>query len=152
MSLFPFKGGCECGAIRYECVEAPLAMFNCHCRDCQRASGGAFVTVALVNESALHIHQGTPKYYRNAGEAGRWTDRGFCATCGTPLFAKGEVAPGYISIKPGSIDDSSWFNPTIDTWAPRAPAWLHLNPELPKSNKTPNVLRGKSVSRSKILY
>jgi hypothetical protein len=62
-------------------------MFNCHCRDCQRASGGAFVTV--------------------------WTDRGFCPECGTPLFAKGEVAPGYISIKPGSLHDASWFKPTI---------------------------------------
>jgi hypothetical protein len=146
MLKLPFHGGCACGSIRYECDEAPLAMFNCHCRDCQRASGGAFVTVALVNESALQLLQGTPKYYREVGEAGRWTDRGFCAECGTPLFAKGEIAPSYISIKPGSMDDPSWFKPTIDTWAPSAPAWLHLNPEIPKSNKTPNVIRGAKRS------
>ena len=141
-TLVPFQGGCACGAIRYESTEAPLAMFNCHCRDCQRASGGAFVAVALIRESALRMLQGEPKFHRVVGEAGRWTDRGFCADCGTPLFAKGEIAPGYVSIKPGSFDDPSWFKPTIDTWVPSAPGWLYLDPSLPKANKTPNVIRG----------
>ena len=141
-TIVPFQGGCACGSVRYECVDAPLAMFNCHCRDCQRASGGAFVTVALIREAALRILQGQPKFHRVVGKAGRWTDRGFCGECGTPLFAKGEIAPGYISIKPGSLDDASWFKPTIDTWVPSAPAWLHLDPALPKSNLTPNVIRG----------
>ena len=39
MIKVPFHGGCGCGAIRYECVEVPLAMVSCHCRDCQIASG-----------------------------------------------------------------------------------------------------------------
>jgi hypothetical protein len=140
----PSDGGCACGSIRYRCTEAPVAMFNCHCTDCQRASGGAFVTVALVREAALNIVTGRPTYYRSLSAAGRWTDRGFCSTCGTPLFAKGEVAPGYISIKPGSLDDASWFRPTIDTWAPSAPAWMHMDPALRKAQKTPNVLRGSA--------
>jgi hypothetical protein len=138
----PFQGGCACGAIRYECSEAPLAMFNCHCKDCQRASGGAFVTVALIRHLTLRLLRGEARVHRVIGETGRWTDRSFCSECGTPLFARGEVAPEYISIKPGSLDDASWFRPTIDTWVPSAPAWLALDPELPKANKTPNVIRG----------
>jgi hypothetical protein len=47
----PANGGCVCSAIHYQCVEAPLAMFNCRCRECQRASGSTFVTVALLRES-----------------------------------------------------------------------------------------------------
>ena len=143
----PFHGGCACGSLRYECDMAPVAMFNCHCRDCQRASGGTFVSVALVQDSAVRLLKGSPKYHRVIGESGRWTDRGFCADCGTPLFAKGEVAPGYLSIKPGSFDDSSWFKPTIDTWAPHAPTWLHLDPDLPKTAQTPNVIRGPRKDR-----
>jgi hypothetical protein len=138
----PYQGGCACGAVRYECAEAPVAMFNCHCADCQRASGGAFVTVAIVHQAALHLVEGEPAYHRVIGESGRWTDRGFCRDCGTPLFAKGEVAPGYISIKPGSLDDASWFKPTIDTWVPSAPKWMCMDPQLPKADRTPNVLRG----------
>ena len=38
----PFPGGRACGAIRYECAAEPLGMHNCHCRDCQSASGGFF--------------------------------------------------------------------------------------------------------------
>jgi hypothetical protein len=143
----PFRGGCACGSLSYECEMAPVAMFNCHCRDCQFASGGTFVSVALVQEASLRLLKGSPKYHRVIGESGRWTDRGFCVDCGTPLFAKGEVAPGYISIKPGSFEDPSWFKPTIDTWAPHAPGWLHLNPDLPKAAKTPNVIRGPRKNR-----
>lgn len=134
-------GGCACGEIRYVCDEAPVAMFNCHCRDCQRASGGAFVTVALFRTEALSV-TGAPKAFRSLGESGRWTDREFCLTCGTPLFARGEVATAYVSVKPGSLDDDSWFAPTIDTWAPSAPQWSHLDPSLPKADRTPNVIRG----------
>ena len=137
----PFTGQCACGDIQYTCHEAPLAQFNCHCGQCQTASGGAFVTVALVREKALSINKGEPKYYRSKGDAGRWTDRGFCGNCGTPMFAKGEVGPGYISIKPGTLDDPSWFSPTIDTWATSAPNWLCQNLELAKAQKTPNLLK-----------
>lgn len=148
-AIVPFQGGCACGQVRFEVGEAPLAMFNCHCHDCQRASGGSFVTVALVREPSLSFIRGQPKYHRSVGEAGRYTDRGFCAECGTPLVAKGEVAPGYISVKPGSLDDASWFRPTINTWAPSAPEWQHLDPNLPMSLKTPNVIRGpKSQTNS----
>jgi hypothetical protein len=142
------QGGCACGAIRYECEGAPLAMFNCHCRDCQRVSGGAFVTVAIFQEPSVRVLRGQVKYHRSIGNGDRWTDRGFCPACGTPLFAKGEVAPGYVSVKPGSLDNASWFKPTIDTWVPSAPAWLHLDPDLPKADKTPNVLRGPRASRT----
>ena len=141
-----YQGGCACGAIRYECNEAPVAEFNCHCTDCQQASGGAFVTVALVREKALTMLSGKPKYHRSHCDAGRWTDRGFCGECGTPLFAKGEIGPGYISIKPGSLDNSSWFHPTIDTWAPSAPQWLAMDAGIPKSKKTPNVLKARNTA------
>ena len=139
--LKSFTGQCACGEIQYSCHETPLAQFNCHCTQCQTASGGAFVTVALVNESALSIEIGQPKYFRTTGDSGRWTDRAFCQYCGTPMFAKGEVGPGFISIKPGTLDDKSWFNPTVDTWAFSAPAWLCQNPELPKAKKVPNLLK-----------
>ncbi len=70
----PFSGQCACGDIQYVCDEAPLAMFNCHCKQCQTASGGAFVTVALVREKSLTINKGLPKYFRSWGDAGRYTD------------------------------------------------------------------------------
>ncbi|WP_409878663.1 GFA family protein [Dendronalium sp. ChiSLP03b] len=49
------RGGCMCGAIRYECSAEPIAMGNCHCRDCQRATGSAFAAALLVPSSAVTI-------------------------------------------------------------------------------------------------
>ena len=36
----PFAtGGCLCGAVRYSLANAPVGTGQCHCKDCQRASG-----------------------------------------------------------------------------------------------------------------
>ena len=51
----PFSGGCSCGAIRDECSAKPMFSWNCHCRDCQRASGSAYCPVMYVPRSALKV-------------------------------------------------------------------------------------------------
>lgn len=136
------QGGCACGEITYQAHTKPLAMFNCHCLDCQKASGGTFVSVALFKEHEINV-SGKPKFHRSVGDSGRWTERWFCPECGTPLFAKGEVAPGLMTIKPGSLNDASWFKPSMDTWAKHAPNWLVLDPDIPKHKTTPSVSKAK---------
>ena len=44
------SGGCACGAIRYEWAADPLIMMNCHCRDCQKASGSAYAAIVVVRK------------------------------------------------------------------------------------------------------
>ena len=51
----PFSGGCACGSIRYVCARAPVAMLNCHCRDCQRSSGAPFASGVLVRVADTEI-------------------------------------------------------------------------------------------------
>jgi len=65
----PFSGGCTCGAVRYECSAEPLMMGNCHCRDCQRASGGPFVSIVAVPKDALKI-TGEVKYHEVKADSG----------------------------------------------------------------------------------
>src|SRR5687767_12371984 len=38
------QGGCLCGAVRYEAAGQPYNITHCHCTDCRRSSGAAFVT------------------------------------------------------------------------------------------------------------
>src|ERR1700730_13605713 len=52
------SGGCACGAIHYECNADPVVMLNCHCRDCQRASGSAYAAVVAVPKSAVQMRGG----------------------------------------------------------------------------------------------
>ena len=98
-----FQGGCSCGAVRYECSADPVFTANCHCRDCQRASGGGFVSVLGVPSAALAI-SGNVKYFDVKGDSGNPVSRGFCPDCGSRLFARSQAAPTLIGIMAGSLE------------------------------------------------
>ena len=51
----PFSGGCACGSIRYACSSEPLAMLNCHCRDCQQSSGAPFASGVVVPRTGISL-------------------------------------------------------------------------------------------------
>ena len=132
----PLTGGCLCGTVRYECSPEPLMAGNCHCRDCQRATGGAYASVFFVPRHAVKI-TGEVKYYDSIGESGNLVSRGFCPTCGSRLFGKPAVLPEAISIMAGSLDDPSSHRPAMDIYTASAQPWDYLNPELPKFPKMP---------------
>ena len=132
-----FSGRCACGAIRYECSAKPVGMLNCHCRDCQRAAGGAFGSVVLVPVEAVTILSGAAKYHTVKADSGNLISRGFCPECGSPMFAKLAAMANLIAIRPSSLDDPSWFKPAIDIWVDSAQTWDVMNPDLPKFPKGP---------------
>src|SRR6476620_10739064 len=72
--------GCACGAIHYECSADPVRMLNCHCRDCQQASGSAYAAIVVVPKAAVQI-RGEPRYHKVVGKAGKAVERGFCPNC-----------------------------------------------------------------------
>lgn len=129
-------GGCMCGAVRYECSTEPLMAANCHCRDCQRATGGAYASVFFVPRNAVKI-TGEVKYYDVKGDSGNILSRGFCPTCGSRLFGKPAVMPDAMGIMAGSLDDPSRHRPAMDIYTASAQPWDYLNPELPKFPKGP---------------
>lgn len=112
-------------------------MLNCHCRDCQRFSGGGFVSVIVVPADALKLLQGSPRFYDSPSEAGGHIHRGFCAECGSPVLARFDSAPQVVGIRPGSLDDPGWFQPQLDMWTSDAQPWDVMNPALPKFEKYP---------------
>ena len=130
----PFSGGCACGAVRYECSAEPLMMGNCHCRDCQRASGGPFVSIIAVPKDGLKI-TGEVKYHEVTGDSGSPIKRGFCGKCGSRLFCF-PAAP-FVGVSAGSLDDPSWYRPTFDIYTSSAQPWDYMIPELAKFPKMP---------------
>jgi hypothetical protein len=134
----PITGGCTCGAIRYECSAAPTASFNCHCRDCQRETGGAYAPIIMVPTAAFRVTRGEPKVHGVTADSGTITGRAFCAECGSPLFGRPEGHPTVRTIRVGSLDDPSEFRPGRDIYTSSAQPWDYMNPELPKSPKLPD--------------
>jgi hypothetical protein len=135
----PFTGGCECGAIRYEVTEAPLVMFNCHCRPCQKVTGGPYTPVVLVRRKAFRFTQGTPKYHLTDNIKGAKHKRGFCGDCGSRVtgadFEK-KQAP-WVGLTASSLDDPTIFKPAYDIFTSHAQAWDPMDPKLPKHSEYP---------------
>jgi hypothetical protein len=104
MSLAPglVTGGCQCGRIRYtlhvDAVEKPHV---CHCRMCQKATGGLFAALAGCSKPALQWTQGQPAFFASSNLA----TRGFCRDCGTPLTFSYNTPEARIYVTIGSMDD-----------------------------------------------
>ena len=94
-------GGCQCGAVRYA-FYAPLEKSHvCHCRMCQRATGGLFAALAGGSLENFAWTRGTPSFFASSSLA----RRGFCANCGTPLFFKYDDPSARIYATIGSLDE-----------------------------------------------
>ena len=129
----PFTGGCACGGIRYQVTAEPIVMFNCHCRDCQRATGTSFSAVVYVPAKAFKITKGSPRYYQTSSESGGHNKRGFCPDCGSRLF--GGISDQGHGINAASLDDPSLFKPKVNMWISDAQPWDQMDPDLPKFEK-----------------
>src|SRR5437867_9208258 len=110
----PFSGRCACGAIRYESTAEPVIMVHCHCRDCQRSSGGPFSSFVVVPAESFKLLQGAPRFHASPSEMGGMTRRGFCPDCGSPIMGQPEKQPQIIAIRTASLDDPSGFNPQMN--------------------------------------
>jgi len=121
-------GGCLCGRVRYTVTGEPTSAYLCHCRDCQRFTGSAFVTGMACPASSVNV-QGELKTYSNASEAGRQVRRLFCPNCGSSVFAEADVMPGLTIVVAGTLDDPAEFKPTADLYWSRAQPWFHLGGE-----------------------
>lgn len=131
-----FSGGCACGAIRYESSAEPLTMSNCHCRDCQRASGSAFFPGVYVAKEDLTV-SGDVMYYENTADSGNIQRRGFCRECGSPVFVRPTAYPDLVGLWAGSLDDPRWYRPAVNIWTASAQPWDYLNPTIPKIETGP---------------
>ena len=105
MSLVAKTGGCQCGRVRFAARVDPAEAYLCHCRMCQKATGGfaaSFVSVIFADVE----WSGEPDWYASSPIA----ERPFCSRCGTPLgfaFPDGDK----IDLTVGSFDDPGRFRP-----------------------------------------
>lgn len=119
-------GGCQCGAIRYEFSGDPKLVVACHCTDCQRQSGSAFGMTLVVDEADFRLTQGELKTFSSESAAGRAKLGAFCPDCGTRIYHKPEWRKGSVSVKPGTLDDTQWLQPTVHLWTNSKQGWVTI--------------------------
>jgi hypothetical protein len=119
------NGGCLCGQVRYSAKADPAFVGVCHCKNCQKQTGTAFSVLVGVPKSALSI-DGKITTFHDTGSSGQSVERNFCPECGSPIFTAAAAIPDITFIKAGTIDDTSWLDPTVHIYCDSKEAWAPI--------------------------
>ena len=122
----PLGGGCICAAIRYEIRVLPILLYACHCTNCQRQSGSAFAMNLPVANNGFHIVRGEPRGWKRVSPSGAETISWFCGDCAGRIHGTNPGRPESVTVRAGSLDDTSWLIPAIHIFVRSAQPWLHL--------------------------
>ncbi len=131
-----FSAGCRCGQVRITVSAEPSMVANCHCRDCQYASGGAYSTIVMLPREAVAITGATTQYTVTA-DSGNEVTRSFCPTCGSPLFSELSAMESVVVLKAAALDDPGWLRPTMHIWRESGQPWAEVDAELPSFERNP---------------
>ncbi len=148
-------GGCYCGAIRYESDEPPVSAGICHCRECQRITGSAFLTVAGFSLTGFRYTKGNPKLNRSSSIL----ERCFCPDCGSSLHARYLVTlsedfasnPDSVWVSAGTLDNPEVVEMEYHYGVESQLPWVHFDDDLPhtRCDNDPNLINALSVAKNK---
>lgn len=125
-------GGCHCGAIRFEADVNPDGASICHCTDCQVLSATAFRVNVPAKAEGFRLLQGEPKEYVKVGDSGGRRAQGFCANCGSQIYATSADGPRDVyMLRIGVIEERQQLTPQRQIWRRSALPWLGDWPDLP---------------------
>jgi hypothetical protein len=121
-------GGCACGAIRYRLTQAPMIVHACHCRDCQRQTGGAFVVNLWIERKFAETIGPEPVGCAlPAGPSGKAHEVFACPRCNTHLWSKYHSAPGdTLFVRAGTLDEPAAIAPDVHIYTRSKLPWIEL--------------------------
>jgi hypothetical protein len=115
------EGGCQCGSVRYRLEAEPRGLAVCHCQGCQRQSGSAFGLSLDVPADGFRLVSGELRTFVAECDSGRTKECAFCPRCGTRIYHRGAWG---MSIKAGTLDDTSGLFPGTHFWTQRKQPWV----------------------------
>ena len=101
--IMPIKGGCSCGAIRYQSDRKPEFQIICQCTQCQKLTGTGHAPSIAFNTDGFNL-TGELKFFDTNADDGNIVSHGFCPTCGNPILNKPHMAPDKVFILVGSLE------------------------------------------------
>jgi adenylate cyclase len=130
------RGGCLCGAVRYEANEPPSKGTVCHCCVCQRTTGSAFEAIAWFPRAAFRFTKGEPKRYRSSSIM----EKCFCPHCGSPLTDQylvrqsSKFNPDMMCVHIGTLDKPEAVPSIVSHFGVESQLpWIHFDDGLPRT-------------------
>lgn len=124
------SGSCLCGAVTVAFDTPVKWVAHCHCSQCQRAHGAAFVTWLGVDEQQAQIGDPEGKLIWFASSAP--ARRGFCGRCGSSLFFTSSRWPGELHIVRACLHQAIETEPMAHVFYDTHVDWFSINDTLPK--------------------
>jgi hypothetical protein len=126
----PREGGCACGAVRYRLTSDPLFTHCCHCLNCQRQTGSAFVINLLIEADRVQMlaEEAEPvDVPRDDGSAQTiWR----CPTCQVAVFSQ-YTRPEVRFVRGGTLDEPSSVEPDVHIFTKSKLPWVTLPDSVP---------------------
>jgi hypothetical protein len=123
-------GGCACGSIRYQLLDKPMFVHCCHCEDCQRLTGSAFVLNAIIETRAIKLLRGKPVAVPVPRENGPH-DIYRCPKCQTALWSDYGRKPNVRFVRVGTLDKPGALKPDVHIYTRWKAKWLKLPKRTP---------------------
>ena len=148
-------GGCACGQVRYSLETSPLFVHCCHCRDCQRQTGSAFVLNALIE--ANRVRQTSRRIHL----VGVPTDSGLphliarCVDCATALWSYYGGRDTLSFVRIGTLDEPDALSPDVHIYTRSKQPWVTLPPGVPAFDAyydSKTLWPAESLARRKALF
>jgi len=123
-------GGCACGSVRYRLTDEPLFVHCCHCLNCQRQTGSAFVINVLIETDRVELVAGEPQVVdvpRDDGSAQRIYR---CPDCQVAVYSQ-YTWPQLRFVRAGTLDEPSSVSPDVHIFTRSKLPWVELPPDVP---------------------
>lgn len=149
------EGGCFCGAVRYRLEAAPMFVHCCHCHDCQRQTGSAFVLNALIETSNVTILKGAPEPVAMATDSGRPHSIFRCAKCRTAMWSEYGGIAKLRFVRVGTLDDPGVLPPDVHIYTRSKLPWVALPegvPAFPAYYDSKKLWPAASLERRKAIF
>jgi hypothetical protein len=126
-----FEGGCACGRLRYRMQLTPMFVHCCHCKDCQRQTGTAFVLNALIETDRVELQTGTVRPYVMPTDSGRPHTVFRCSVCGTTVWSEYGGLKTLRFVRVGTLDDPTALPPDVHIYVRSKLPWITLPDGVP---------------------
>jgi hypothetical protein len=124
------EGGCSCGEVRYRLTSDPLFTHCCHCLNCQRQTGSAFVVNMLIEADRVELLSGEPQPVDVPRGGGKKQRIFRCATCQVAIYSRYTRA-GIRFVRAGTLDDPSRVTPDVHIYTRSKLSWVALPDSVP---------------------
>jgi hypothetical protein len=126
----PAEGGCSCGAVRYRLLSEPLFTHCCHCLNCQRQTGSAFVINLLIETDRVELLAGAPQAVDVPRDDGSSQRIFRCPVCQVAVYSQ-YGRPEVRFVRGGTLDDPSQVSPDVHIFTRSKLSWVALPDAVP---------------------